>query len=768
MIAKEDAYILLEGLNYLTENPNETEWEGTSRKSFLFSLSQIFLTDNIEFIRKDLEKISGGQINPNTTPQDVLERAANQGITKENLEVRVQEQRSQVNYWTNRIKANISKRKSVKTQTKATEVSTKTEKETKQQAQAQIKQEKTAPVQTQQKQKETPVVVKETQTEKVLIPVTGGKGIEKEIPVGQKLENIQIKFDVNEMGSVEGRLNATQPFYIASVKSQQSEFIDLNPSLNLISKGVGSEQLKNTSGSLPEGPEKQSLFRISYTMQQIERIFPDEISRMKNFLSVNNVEVQISNINFDPTPNNLLLSPNVNSFGGYTVSDGFSGIDTIAGFAKNQILDKASDAVLSKVETGVGKNLAKGFLGKTVSSIGSKFASSAIGKTVGAIGAKIGAVLGNIIPIPVIGALIGAIIGAISSWIVEKFLPLLKKIKNGAKNVAKGAVATASAIILFPFILFVSSITLPLLIVLIALPISIAIIMFIINSGAYIVPPKISTLIGTDSPYIEITKTANPVGPFKNGDLPLTVEYTVEIKAKKSGFTNIQIIDNCTVTKKNSSPACPALDSGTKIPSGDEIPDSITTSESFSFKYKRTYTSPTFIDSLVIDTISVVADVPEQKGVQSSSSAIVKIGNPPEQCPSGWPVSGGHFLSQGPGGSYSHSSIQAVDIAMPAGTSVLSTHSGIVTIDNDPKGGYAHGDTIIIKVSSMCNGIQYQTWYAHMTDSNFSNGSQVTKGQTIGKSGWDHLHYEFRGLPMNVPYIPKSVPANCYHCMKTD
>jgi len=765
MIARSDAQILLEGLNYLIENPNVQSWKGTSRISFLGSLSEIFLTDDIGQIKKDLEIISSGQISPNTTPQDVLERATNQNITKEDLEVRVQEQRSQVRYWVSKLKERVAEQKTIENQVEKTETTGATEKETINQ-----KQTKTAEkVKPQQKPKE--VLIKEKLSSKeAVIPVTGKEEIKKEIPVGEKLENVQIKFDVKETGSVEERLNATQPFLAASLKTQQSEFIDLNPSLNLISKGISSKNLEQASKSLPEGPEKESLLRISYTMKEIEKIFPDEISRFKNYISVENLEIQISKSDFTPAQNNILLKPNMDSFGSYTAFDNSSGIGDIAGFAKDQVLDKASDAILSKVKTQIGGKLANSALGKAVSSLSSKLTSSAIGKTISALGAKIGAALGSFAPI--IGNIIGAIVGAIAGWIAQKLLPFLQKIKDGAKKATKGAIATVAVIIFLPFSIFASSFVATLLITIITLPILVAIIMFIINSGAYVVPAKPSTISAQEliSPYIDVTKTANPAGPFKNSELPLEIEYTVEIKAKKSGLTNIQINDNCTVTKKNSSPSCPSISSGTKIPTGDEIPKNITTSQSFSFKYKRSYSSPTFEDSLIIDTISVVADVPEQKNVESASSAIIKIGNPPEQCPSGWPVSGVYPLTQGPGGSYSHSSIQAIDIGTPIGTPVKATHSGTATVVYTSN-AYR---PLYVDIISTCNGKQFKSRYAHLVAATVTTGKSVTKGQTIGNSGSDgtgpHLHYEFREspLPMTVPYIPKYVPANCDHCMSTN
>jgi len=774
MIAKEDAQLFLKILDYFTGNPNKTIWEeqgNISRKTFLVTLAQIFRTDDIGQIRKDLVKITSGKISPNTIPQDVLDRAKKQGLTEENLKTIVQDQKSQVKYWANKIRQNLAQKKtaSKKTATGEGKIETATEKVKKETSTTQAQIKNVEKESTQQKAKEVSLKGG-LPTKKVVVPATGEGKIETEIPVGQKLKDIQIKFDSSKLGSSQERLNATQPFFVASLKSQKSEFIDLNPSLNLISKGISSETLDNATSSLPDGPEKNTIHRISGTMGQIEKIFPNEVSQIRNFVSIDNLEVRISKVGFNPSPNNLLLSPNRNFPEGYSISDGSSGVNTIVDFAKNKVINKASSTILSKIKTKIGGKLAKTAVGKAASSLAAKLSGTAVGKALSAIGAKIGAALGSVAPI--IGNIIGAIVGAIAGWLVEKLLPLINKIKKWLKENGQAILATAATVVVLPFYYVASSILVPILIILIAIPIVIAIIMFIINSGAYIVPPRGGTNIpGQDliSPYVEVTKTANPTGPFKNSDLPLTIEYTVEIKAKKSGLTNIQILDNCTVTKKNSSPSCPPLDPGTKIPSGEEIPETITSSQAFSFKYKRNYSSPAFEDSLVVDTISVIADVPEMNGAEAASSAIIKIGKPPEQCPSGWPVSGVYYLTQGPGGSYSHKLCQAIDIAMPNGTPIKATHSGtaiVVYTTNAYRPLY-------VDLASTCNGKSFTSRYAHLTSASVTTGESVIKGQIIGNSGSDgtgpHLHYEFRGrLPMNVPYIPKSVPANCNRCMTTN
>ena len=763
MLAKQDAIKLLEGLDYLTQN-KAPSWKGMPRGAFLYSLTQIFLTEDIQGIRTYLDRIVSGDISPNIIPQDIYQKAESRGISKEGLEKQVQKQKSYLQSWIKSIAQKPTAEQTTETQVKAAEATAKIERDSSEKKQTETLSKQPQAKTPFKKEVTTPEDIT-TEKEEILIPVTGE---EKNVPSDQKIENIQVKFDSKQNAPTDQILPNSQPFLAASEKLQQSEYIDLNSSFHLISKGISSTQLESAIQNLPDGNEKKSLFRVSYTMKEIERIFPDEISRFKNYLSVENLEVKISQVDFVPSQNNILLRSNLNPYGGYTAIDNPSGTSGLLDFAKDKVLDKASDAITSKVKTKLGGKLAKGTIGKAVKTVGQKITKKALGKLISSIGAKIGAALGSFAPI--IGNIIGAIVGAIAGWIIQKLIPFIQKIKDYAKKAAKGIVATAATIIIFPFILFISAISTPFIIILISLPISIALIMFIINSGAYITPPKASTIAAqeTISPYIDITKTANPAGPFDNNDLPLTIEYTVEIKAKKSGLTNIQIKDSCSVTKRGSSPSCPNIDSGTNIPSGDEIPENITTSQPFSFKYKRTFAKGTYSDSLVVDTISVIADVPEQKGAESAASAIIKIGNPPEQCPSGWPVSGSWPLTQGPGGSYSHSSIQAIDIGVPTGTPVKATHSGIATVVYTSN-AYR---PIYVDIVSTCNGTQFTSRYAHLVSASTTSGKSIIKGQTIGYSGSDgngsHLHYEFRGLKMNVPYIPKAVPANCKNCMNTN
>lgn len=101
----------------------------------------------------------------------------------------------------------------------------------------------------------------------------------------------------------------------------------------------------------------------------------------------------------------------------------------------------------------------------------------------------------------------------------------------------------------------------------------------------------------------------------------------------------------------------------------------------------------------------------------------------------------GSILTQGIHGT------NAVDFGAPVGTNVKASMDGEVILskgDGAYNGGY--GNYIVIKHS---NGTQ--TLYAHLSKTNVSVGSKVSKGDSIGKSGntgrstGPHLHFEVRG-----------------------
>lgn len=148
-----------------------------------------------------------------------------------------------------------------------------------------------------------------------------------------------------------------------------------------------------------------------------------------------------------------------------------------------------------------------------------------------------------------------------------------------------------------------------------------------------------------------------------------------------------------------------------------------------------------------------------------TGQAIVTVGSPPIQCPSGWPLVSG-VITQGPLGSVSHAALypgeQAIDIGSnPLGTPTFATFSGkiVVAQDFDDLHYGKHVD-----IEGICNGKTFIGRWAHLNslDASITVGAQISKGQEIGKidstgnSTGTHLHYSFMNLEMGTPYIPQN------------
>jgi len=171
------------------------------------------------------------------------------------------------------------------------------------------------------------------------------------------------------------------------------------------------------------------------------------------------------------------------------------------------------------------------------------------------------------------------------------------------------------------------SIGIPIIIAFISIPILIAIILFIINSGAYIVPPSPSQIPGAIvSPYIGIEKEASPE-KMENISGQATITYNVKIFAKKGTLTNINISNEYKIISEGS-PAVP----NPQVEEINDPPKIISPTQDYEFQYQISL-GPEYNDSVVVDSLIVKADAPEQQGATARESASVIIGNPPMHCP---------------------------------------------------------------------------------------------------------------------------------------
>ena len=320
----------------------------------------------------------------------------------------------------------------------------------------------------------------------------------------------------------------------------------------------------------------------------------------------------------------------------------------------------------------------------------------------------------------------------------------------------------------------------PIIFTLVVIPILVIFIVFIINTGAYLTPPS-DAIIGSQfltSRYAQVEKVVSPEGPFENGQVPEEITYTVTITPLLGSIIDISFSDTCRVTKEDQSPGC----SGS-IP--EEVPDVIDSSSPFTYSYTKNLSGDEFSDSFVSNTFSITAGAPSDEGGETftaSDTSIIKIGNPPEECPEGWPVATGTIWNgAGPGGIPTHSNLEAIDIATNSqAIPVYTTHPGITRVEENTYSGK------IIRVESSCNGILFTSNYVHLSLQMVADGTSVTKGQQIGMTGHSgtsggnvsntHLHYDFRlgsrtapqrgviypNIPnMNTPFIPVDLRRGC-------
>jgi murein DD-endopeptidase MepM/ murein hydrolase activator NlpD len=380
-------------------------------------------------------------------------------------------------------------------------------------------------------------------------------------------------------------------------------------------------------------------------------------------------------------------------------------------------------------------------------------------------GAVFGAVIGASAGI---GFLLGGLIGGFGSYgLATVFTGGLPALGSAAASFGSGMGAFFGAL----GSATLGAIGAPILATLLGLPVVIAVILFIINSGAYVVPPAPVITTGTENPYIDVTKVASPTGPFENSALPLKINYTITITAKKEDLTNASFTNECSVTTKSGSQKCTAPT--VVIPNGI-----VPVGKPFTFTYEANYNS-SYKDSFVTDTVTVSAKVTSQGRMQTADSSVsVKIGAPPEECPSLWPTNHGR-VTQGAYTNSSHSTLEAIDIGV-SHVGVLATHTGTVVHAQTDS---CYGNNIEIK--STCAGKVFVSRYAHLEGMKVKVGQTVTAGKQIGLSGnttggkpscstGDHLHYDFDYWPgiiptkypnnppyMMNPYIPQNVKRGC-------
>ncbi len=557
--------------------------------------------------------------------------------------------------------------------------------------------------------------------------------------------------------------------------------------------------------------EKQSLYALPYLINTFEDFHPRQtIAIQSRYVP----EIEISFSDAPPTENQFVLTSNGNTFQPLMegalgqVRENVVGTarDKVTNFASNTIR-KGGKNIRKEVKGKTGKAVAKnakklsGLL-KKATQAGVKFA-------------KTSADVGLAVTTGGVSLIAKKILGKATKWMAKHLIPkeLREWINRNKGKLIAGAIGAIFALfakLIFDilatilkviagftlFVIFFTTLTL-----------------LIINNSAYLVPFNPDALspgdpISMESPYIRVEKIASP-SQVNNPPPNREIQYTITITPRQGTINNISFQSSCAVTKGGPQVGCPQeenitvnypdlsfepcdgeghrcypndwtnciddLGSNPACPSSTDqcaatcdappgptptpapvtgfpppAPGVITPSLPYVITYTQTFDN-NYEDSLITDTFTVTATSTTGVTTSASATAMVRIGTPPEDCPSGWPIApegSETFLpiTQGPQGSWSHSTSEAIDVSATTGHTMTARHAGTAHVRyNDCYGNH-------VDIFSTCNGQTFLSRYAHLDSVIISDGAQVNLGQTIGYSGntgpdcttGAHLHYEFR------------------------
>ncbi|MCK4588507.1 hypothetical protein KAT60_01695 [Candidatus Woesebacteria bacterium] len=482
-------------------------------------------------------------------------------------------------------------------------------------------------------QEEKSALIRSYQTFKSIASVTPATPVTEAVVTegaGIKISPKALKFFEQSLKKTAGA-----PFKLVTFFSSP-KFLSENPQAKrALASSISLPKITRRAEGLPE-TERRRLLKLIENLRQAEFSFFAQTKLSRRIFSVREITI--------------LMGPEVGLGQGKVMA-------LIQGGAPPE----KKPSLLSQVFGGIVQKAISKTATKAVTSALTKAGISITTETVA------GAVGQAVFPIPGVGIAIGLIV----NWLIDKGKDLLSWIKRNAPKVAIGLgiflfgtgfvlqstalMGTGGALAAGGFVsqvggvgpalsnaaagvsgaltgilsLTVASIATPLIVALISIPVIVALILFIINSGAYIVPPKTPGFTGIiESPYVGVEKEANPDCLKRSGcpSLPGTVTYKIKITAKKGTLTNIQFENKYQVLGDGSESALP------DIPDLD-IPQTISPVEPYTFNYSLPFGNE-LDDSIVLDTLTVTADAPEQSGATASDVASVIIGNPPaSSCP---------------------------------------------------------------------------------------------------------------------------------------
>lgn len=279
------------------------------------------------------------------------------------------------------------------------------------------------------------------------------------------------------------------------------------------------------------------------------------------------------------------------------------------------------------------------------------------------------------------------------------------------------------------------------------------------DTQSILLPGKPLDVLG--SPYINLGKIVSPQSQFENGALPNQLTYTIKASPKKGKLTNVVVKDETRAAGKSIDRTIARQEWRV-----DEIAGVWT--QDFPLNIDPELKTQ-LNDSTIINTITVEASVegiPEKQTF--ATTVVVRVGTPPEDCPSGWPTAKG-WVNQGPNGPATHQNTEAIDIhGNPSGINVYATHKGTAYSFRDQYKNEFGEYGLDVQIFGTCGGKNFSSLYVHLSSTPISeNGQAIKKGDVLGAvgcTGWcasPHVHYQFRGLSMGTPFIPISVPRGC-------
>ncbi|MBI2267898.1 MAG: M23 family metallopeptidase [Candidatus Blackburnbacteria bacterium] len=270
--------------------------------------------------------------------------------------------------------------------------------------------------------------------------------------------------------------------------------------------------------------------------------------------------------------------------------------------------------------------------------------------------------------------------------------------------------------------------------------------------GPFAIPSRGGAVIPAGNQYISIEKVVTPT-TLKNEDLPSKASYIIRVRPRKGELTFVEIKDSVVASSR----------SGTKTLAEKTWSEaSIAGEKTFEYSIDLDHD---LSDSVVSNTVTISFTVLGQPARQNDSvNQALRIGNPPEECPSGWPTDYGK-ITQGANSGFTHKGYEAIDIGNTsgkriAGATIRASHRGRVSTNC---GSSLYGTCATI--TTTCEGKQVTTLYAHMLSRSVNDGQEVMRGAEVGKVGAtgnvygfdpNHLHYEFRNNVLKIvpPYIP--------------